>query len=148
MSWGGLGHFSNALIVQQKRSTSPMPEKRSCIASFVYTAYTLYKTLCPNGDTWRGKGQPQKQGDKRQIAFHPPHPPHRGKPVNRPTPSRPTAFIFSLFPKQCADLWPSCMSKSPSKWDLQKLCRERSAATVSSANTTGGISGPKIMKDD
>jgi len=68
--------FSNSLIVQQKKWTSPMPEKRICTASSIYTAYTPYTTLCPNGDTWKGKSQPQMQGkNKRMIAFFPTPPP-------------------------------------------------------------------------
>jgi hypothetical protein len=50
----------NALIVQQKRWTSPTLEKRNYKASSTYTVYTAYKTLCPNDDTWKGKSQLQK----------------------------------------------------------------------------------------
>jgi hypothetical protein len=32
-------------------------------ASVTYTVYTVYKTLCPNGNTWKDKSQPQKQGE-------------------------------------------------------------------------------------
>jgi hypothetical protein len=35
---------------------------------FIYTAYTVYISLCPNDDIWKEKGQSQKKGkDKRQI---------------------------------------------------------------------------------
>jgi len=34
----------------------------NCIASSTYTAYTLYRTVCTNGDTWKDKSQAQKQG--------------------------------------------------------------------------------------
>jgi hypothetical protein len=40
----------------------------------------------------RSKGK-----NKRQIASLPTQPVHRGRPVNRPTPSRLPAFIFILF---------------------------------------------------
>jgi hypothetical protein len=29
-----------------------------------YTVYTVYRSLCPNGDTWKGKSQPHKQGEE------------------------------------------------------------------------------------
>jgi hypothetical protein len=32
-------------------------------AKVPYTAYTVYKTLCPNDDTWKDESQPQKQGE-------------------------------------------------------------------------------------
>jgi hypothetical protein len=38
-----------------------MPENRNNSASFTYTAYTIYKTLCPNDDIWKGESQPQQQ---------------------------------------------------------------------------------------
>jgi hypothetical protein len=58
-----LGHFSNALIEQPKNSTFPMPEQKKlysklhlhskhnlqnlvCTASYIFTANTIYKTLC------------------------------------------------------------------------------------------------------
>jgi hypothetical protein len=48
--WEVLGHFLNALIVQQKRWTFPTLEKEIDTASSTYTVYTVYKTLCPNGE--------------------------------------------------------------------------------------------------
>jgi hypothetical protein len=35
--------------------------KRNYTASSTYTVYTVYNTFRPNGDTWKGKSQPQKQ---------------------------------------------------------------------------------------
>jgi hypothetical protein len=61
---GNGARFLNALIVQEKRWSSPTLEKRNYTASFIYTVYTVYKTLCPNGDTWKDKSQPQRQGEE------------------------------------------------------------------------------------
>jgi hypothetical protein len=84
-----LGYFSNALNEQEKKWTSPMPEKRNYTASYIFTAYTVCRTLCPNADTWNDKSQHQNQGEG-----FPPQPVHRGSPVKRATPSRLTAFIY------------------------------------------------------
>jgi hypothetical protein len=54
--------LSNALIVQQKNWTFLMPGERNYAVSFIYTAYKVYKTLCPNDDTWKDKSQTQRQG--------------------------------------------------------------------------------------
>jgi hypothetical protein len=48
---------------QQTTWTSPMPEKRNYTASYILTAYTVCRTLCPNADTWRDKSQHQNQGE-------------------------------------------------------------------------------------
>jgi hypothetical protein len=59
---GVLGHFSSALILQQKNWTFPMLEELH-VASFKNTAYTVYKTLCPNHEIFNER-QIQKQGEK------------------------------------------------------------------------------------
>jgi hypothetical protein len=38
--------------------------RKTYTASFTYTVYTVYKTLCPNDDTWKDKSQLQKQGEE------------------------------------------------------------------------------------
>jgi hypothetical protein len=38
--------------------------KNNYIASSTYIVYTVYKTLCPNGDTWKDKSQLQMQGEE------------------------------------------------------------------------------------
>jgi hypothetical protein len=48
------------------RATEEMdnPDARNKnLYSSTYTVYTVYKTLCPGGDTSNYKGQPQKQGE-------------------------------------------------------------------------------------
>jgi hypothetical protein len=42
----------------------PNARQKSYTASCTYTVYTVYKTLCPYGDTWKDKSQLQKQGEE------------------------------------------------------------------------------------
>jgi len=94
---GSAGTPFNVLIVQQKKWTFRVPGKRTRIASSTYTAYTLYKTLCPDGDTWKGKSQPQKEGEGYKADSIPSHTTFCIG-VNRPTPSRLMAFkLISIF---------------------------------------------------
>jgi hypothetical protein len=50
-------HFTNALT---KKMDIPNARNRIYTASFTYTVYTVYKTLCPNADAWKDKSQLQK----------------------------------------------------------------------------------------
>jgi hypothetical protein len=40
----------------------PNTRKKNYTASYIFTAYTIYKPLSPNADTWKDTSQAQKQG--------------------------------------------------------------------------------------
>jgi hypothetical protein len=68
-SYSSASHVSSDVMIDwpldwaKKENTFPMPEERNYTASYIFTGYTVYKTLCPNADTWEDKSQPQKQGE-------------------------------------------------------------------------------------
>jgi hypothetical protein len=41
----------------------PNARKRNYTASYIFTAYTVCRTLCPNADTWKDKNLHQNQGE-------------------------------------------------------------------------------------
>jgi hypothetical protein len=61
---GSAGTLFKCLDRATKEMDIPNARKRIYTASSTYTVYTVYKTLCPNGDTWKDKSQLQKQGDE------------------------------------------------------------------------------------
>jgi hypothetical protein len=100
---GSAGTYSNCFYRATKEMDIPNArKKRNYTASSTYTVYTVYKTLCPNGDTWKDKASCRSKGKNKQIASLPTQPVHyyRGRPVNRHTPSRPPAFIFLFIYKE------------------------------------------------
>jgi hypothetical protein len=67
----------------------------------LYSKLQLHCVYClpcvPTAIPGKTKANCRSKGkNKRQIASLPTHSVHRGRPVNRPTPSRPPAFIFIL----------------------------------------------------
>jgi hypothetical protein len=65
---GSAGTLFKCIHRATKEMDTPTLEKRNYTASCTYTVYTVYKTLCPNGDTW------QKQGEENEADSHPSHP--------------------------------------------------------------------------
>jgi hypothetical protein len=58
------GTLFKSLDLATKEMDIPIAKKRNCTASSTYTAYTVYKTLCSNNYSWKGRSQPQKQGKR------------------------------------------------------------------------------------
>jgi hypothetical protein len=61
---GSSGTLFKCLDCATKEIDIPNARKRNYTASSTYTVYTVYKTLCPNGGTWKDKIQLQKQGEE------------------------------------------------------------------------------------
>jgi hypothetical protein len=61
---GSAGTLFKCLDRATKEIDIPNTTKRNYTASSTYTVYTVDKTLCPNGDTWKDKSQVQKQGEE------------------------------------------------------------------------------------
>jgi hypothetical protein len=52
---GSAGTLFKCLDRATKEMDIPNARNRNITASSTYTVYTVYKTLCPNDDTWKDK---------------------------------------------------------------------------------------------
>jgi hypothetical protein len=61
---GSAGTLFKCLDRATKEMDIPNARKTNYTASWTCTVYTVYKTLRPNGDTWKDKSQLQKQREE------------------------------------------------------------------------------------